>query len=50
MSFLISPMLSLQEKWRTRGLNSFCQEPGEGRRSEEVVQRMHTYVSVKMAK
>jgi hypothetical protein len=30
ISFLLSPMFSRQQNWRTRGRNSFCPEAGWG--------------------
>jgi hypothetical protein len=50
LSFLLSPMFSLQQNWRTRGQNRFCLEGGG--QSGEVTQTMyiHMYVNIKVIK
>jgi hypothetical protein len=53
MSFLLSPMFSLQQNQRTRGQNRFCPEAGVGwgggagekEGEREVAQTMYTHVS-----
>jgi hypothetical protein len=41
LSFLLCLMFSLQQNWRTRGWNRFCQEAGGG----EEIQKMYSHVS-----
>jgi hypothetical protein len=48
LSFLLSLMLSLQQKWRTRGWNRFCPEAERGVEEEkegEVTQIMYIHVN-----
>jgi hypothetical protein len=47
MSFLLSPLFSLQQNQRTRGQKMFCSEAGSGVEQErgQVAQTMHIHVN-----